>query len=374
MKDRIRKSFAAAAPCPHGGKVREVALQGSSPPIDFSANINPLGSPQLGDLIMSELDGLRHYPDNHYAEFRRAAAEFAGLLPEQIVPGNGSSEIIRLFAEMVLEDGDLAVVPCPTFGEYENQAWLMGARTQRVGIDPAGVPRFDDGLLRRAAAAFLCNPNNPTGRLLPRQAVEEIARRCERLGTYLLVDEAFIELSDPCQSVASLAPEMEHLVVMRSLTKCFGVPGLRLGFGVANEDLARVMDTARIPWSISSLAASAGAYLFRHAGYLEESRALIKVEIAWLSEHLIILGLKPLESQVNFILVEISGAKISSRELADRTARQGVLIRDCQSFGLGDRYIRVAVRNRAENEMLISALEKAILGKAIPEKTIQWKG
>ncbi|HWQ19420.1 MAG TPA: histidinol-phosphate transaminase, partial [Methanotrichaceae archaeon] len=320
-------------------------------------------------LIISELDGLKHYPDNRYADFRRAAAEFVGLRPEQIVPGNGSSEIIRLFAETVLEDDDLALVPKPTFGEYESQARLMGASTQRVGIDPAGVPRFDDGLLRRAAAAFLCNPNNPTGRLLPRGTVEEMARRCERLGTYLLVDEAFIELSDPDQSVISLAPEMEHLVVMRSLTKCFGVPGLRLGFGAANENLARVMDTARIPWSISSIAASAGAYLFGHAGYLEESRALIRAEIAWLAEHLTALGLKPHESQVNFILVEISGAKISSQELCERTERQGVLIRDCQSFGLGDGYIRVAVRNRAENEMLISALEKAIL-----EKTTQWKG
>jgi len=369
MKDRIRKSFAAAAECPHGGKVREVAALTGSAPLDFSANINPLGSPQLGDLIISELEGLKHYPDNHYAEFRKAAADFVGLRPEQIVPGNGSSEIIRLFAETVLEDGDLALVPKPTFGEYENQAGLMGASIERVGIDPAGVPRFEEGLLRRASAAFLCNPNNPTGRLLSRQAVEGIARRCEHLGTYLLVDEAFIELSDPEQSVAFLAKEMEHLVVMRSLTKCFGVPGLRLGFGAASECLARVMDRARIPWSIGSLAASAGVYLLRHHGYLEESRALIKTEIVWLTDHLKALGLKPLESQVNFILVEISDLKISSEELARRTQFQGVLIRDCRSFGLGDRYIRVAVRNRAENERLVSALENAIL-----EKTTQWKG
>lgn len=360
MKDRIRKSFAAAVPCPHGGKVREVSASIGSAPLDFSANINPLGSPPIRDLLLSELEGLKHYPDNHYSEFRQACAEFTGLKPEHIVPGNGSSEIIRLFAETVLEEGDLAVVPCPTFGEYENQSCLMGARVERVGIDPSGVPRLEYDLLARAACVFLCNPNNPTGRLLPRAAVEEIVRRCERFGTYILVDEAFIELSDPGQSLVDLAPEVDHLVVMRSLTKSFGVPGLRLGFGAANTNLTRVMDLARIPWSIGSLAASAGAYLLRHGQYLEESRALIRSELAWLTEHLTALGLKPLESQVNFILVEISDCKMSSEELAARTASQGVLIRDCQSFGLGDRYIRVAVRNRAENEILLSALKKAI--------------
>jgi threonine-phosphate decarboxylase len=189
--------------------------------------------------------------------------------------------------------------------------------------------------------------------------VERLARKCEDQETFILVDEAFIELSDPKQSVAFMAPEMEYLVVMRSLTKSFGVPGLRLGFAATNRRLSEILNTARTPWSISSIAASAGAHLLGHGDYLEDSRRLIRSEISWLSQEMRLLGLKPLESQVNFILVSL-GQNVQSDELAEKTRQKGVLIRDCQSFGLGKSYIRIAVRTREENQKLIWALKSAL--------------
>ncbi len=359
MLDSIRKSFASSRECYHGGRFREAALNGSSP-LDFSANINPLGSPPLEDVILRELKRIGYYPDNRYPEFRQAAARFVGVMPENIVPGNGSSELIRLFAEMTLDEDDLALIPFPTFGEYENQSLLSGAKIRRIKTGSDGVPLISDSDLREANAVFVCNPNNPTGRLLPKENITALAKRCEQSETFLLVDEAFIELSDPDQSVAKLAPQMEYLFVMRSLTKSFGVPGLRLGFGVANPLFAGIMDRARIPWSISSVAAAAGTYLLNNAGYLKDSRDLIRREINWLNEALSNLGLSPLPSSVNFILVNIEPSGICSDELSETMADSGVLVRDCQSFGLGKSYIRVAVRNRDENEQLIAALERAI--------------
>ena len=358
MINRIRKSFAASVACPHGGKVRELALWGEL--LDFSANINPMGSPHLGKVLASEIEHLEHYPDNRYLEFRQAAASFVGLGQENIVPGNGSSEIIRLFAETTLDYGEVAVVLSPTFGEYESQSRLFGANVRKAEIDLSQGADLEKLDIEGAKSLYVCNPNNPTGQLFSCDQVEDLARRCERQETFLLVDEAFIELSDPDQSVAFLAPKMNYLVVMRSLTKSFGIPGLRLGFGVTNQRLAEVMNKARIPWSISSIASAAGAYLLNHAEYLEESRALIKAEISWLNGELRSLGLKPLESKVNFILLCLDQAGIESDELAERMLGEKILIRDCQSFGLGKRYMRIAVRTRDENERLISALKRVL--------------
>jgi len=360
MINRIRKSFAGVKECRHGGLVQEAASILGAEPLDFSANINPLGSPPLKELLLEELEHIGHYPDNSYRNFRRAAAKFVNVDMDCIVPGNGSSELIRLFAECCFLEGDLALVPTPSFGEYANQSLLAGATVQRVNIGGDGLPLLADDDLEKAKLLFLCNPNNPTGWLLSAELVTDLADRCEERETFLLVDEAFIELSEPKESVAIQAPHREFLFVMRSLTKSFGVPGLRLGFGVTNARLAGILNLARIPWSIGSLAAAAATYLLGCEEHLERSRLVIKEELAWLESALLGLGLRPLPSSVNFILVNIEPSCLDSDVLAQRTMAQGVLVRDCQSFGLGKSYIRVAVRSRSENERLIAALQRSL--------------
>jgi len=364
MIHNMRESFAATEACHHGGRIRKIASGlgvDQNDLLDFSANINPLGSPPLEDLIEQEMKKVCHYPDNDYTEFRKAAAKFVGVDPENIVPGNGSSELFRLFAEAIVEDGDKVVIPIPTFGEYETQAKLFGAKIVHVqaGIHrPSDPDEFlDESLLEDAKAVFFCNPNNPTGALLSRKRVVKLAMRCERAETFLLVDEAFIELSDPDQSVAQMAPHMEYLFVTRSLTKSFGVPGLRLGFGVAGDQMAKVMNQTRLPWSIGSLTAACGTYLLGELDHLERSREKIGVELSWLTGELKRLGLNPVKSTVNFILVETGHTGLSSTEIEEMMVAEKVLVRNCRSFpGLGEDYIRVAVRDREENEQLVEAL------------------
>jgi threonine-phosphate decarboxylase len=213
---------------------------------------------------------------------------------------------------------------------------------------------------RNVRIRFLCNPNNPDGALLPRDHCLSSLEEVRAGGGNLFLDEAFIELSDPGQSVAHLAADLEFLFVMRSLTKSFGVPGLRLGFGATNPLLAEIMNRARIPWSIGSIAAAAGEHLLTCQDHLERSRFLVQEELAWLTSALQGLGLEPLPSRVNFILVNIGPTGLASDILAERTMARGILVRDCQSFSLGKDYIRVAVRNRSENEQLVAALELAL--------------
>ncbi len=364
---QIRKSFAEAEACHHGGKIRAVASSldlDQEELLDFSANINPLGHPPLEGLILREMERVGHYPDNDYVEFRRACAKFVGVDPKNIVPGNGSSELMRLFAEVLIEEGDRVVITSPTFGEYEAQSRLFGAEIVQVprGIKSPIDPKdfLEDSLLEEAKAVFICNPNNPTGILLPRHQIADLAERCEKAETFLFVDEAFIELSDPDQTVADMAPKMEHLFVIRSLTKSFGVPGIRLGFGVAGDKLADVMNKTRLPWSISSLASVAGAHLLTQNDHLVKSRQVIKEELRWLSGELERLGLEPVESSVNFILVGVAPSGLRSSELVEKIESERVLVRDCRSFGLGEDYVRVAVRNREENMRFVKALEKVL--------------
>ncbi|HOO54593.1 MAG TPA: threonine-phosphate decarboxylase CobD [Methanothrix sp.] len=364
---QIKKSFAEAEACHHGGKIREKADSldlDQEELLDFSANINPLGHPPLEDLILREMKWVGHYPDNDYVEFRRACAKFVGVDPKNIVPGNGSSELMRLFAEALIEEGDKVVITEPTFGEYEAQSRLFGAEIVHVprGINAPKDPKdfLDDSILEVAKAVFICNPNNPTGTLLNRSTIADLAERCEKAETFLFVDEAFIELADPDQTVADVAPKMEHIFVVRSLTKSFGVPGIRLGFGIAGDRLAGVMNKTRLPWSISSLASAAGTHLLGQNDHLIKSRQVIKEELSWLSGELRRLGLDPVDSSVNFILVGVAPAGLRSSELVERMVAERVLVRDCSSFGLGEDYVRVAVRNREENKRLVSALEKVL--------------
>lgn len=190
-------------PCIHGARVSESAeTSGKSIDelLDFSVNLNPLGPPELNKILSDAYRTINNYPDNRYPGFKKAAAKSLGAAPENIVPGNGSSELIRLFAEAVIEPGDKVVIPSPTFSEYEFQCRLFGA-----GIDHVDYSDITNIEPDNYKAVFLCNPNNPTGNLIRRDEVVQLAQRCSRSGAFLFVDEAFIELSDPEESITRLA-------------------------------------------------------------------------------------------------------------------------------------------------------------------------
>ncbi len=371
LTDRIRKHVVELSPCVHGARVAQSAEESGLSPaelIDFSVNLNPLGPPELTRPLAAALKNIGNYPDNRYPGFKTAAAGYLHVKPENIVPGNGSSELIRLFAEAVIEPGDRVIIPFPTFSEYEFQCRLLGAT-----IDPVNYSDILNVKPDGAKAVFLCNPNNPTGRLISREQVFELGEKCARSETFLFVDEAFIELSDPNESIAEFAASNDFVIVLRSLTKTFAVPGLRIGFAVASCDFANILNNIRIPWSVNSLALEVGEHLLKgHKSYIKRTLDLIGNERKWLSSSLgAIRGLRPYKSDTNFILVDIRNFFIGSAELTEMMLRQGIIIRDCTSFGLKD-HIRVAVRKRQETRKLIKALSRVISewGSKLAEKEI----
>ncbi|HLB71799.1 MAG TPA: threonine-phosphate decarboxylase CobD [Candidatus Methanoperedens sp.] len=371
LYNRVRKPAINLIPCTHGARVQEsaeTAGKSAGELLDYSVSLNPLGAPKLNKILAAAYKTIDSYPDNRYPGFKKAAAGYLNIAPENIVPGNGSSELIRLFAEVVIEPGDKVGIPFPTFGEYEFQCRLFGAEIEHVDygmimdVEPEGKK-----------AIFLCNPNNPTGRLMKHEEIMDLAQRCIDSGTFLFVDEAFIELSDPQESIALFASSKDFVVVLRSLTKTFVLPGLRIGFAVASEDFAGLLNNVRLHWNLNSIAVEVGEHVLKNnRSYIKRSLELIKKEREWLSSKLnAIRGFKTYPSDANFILVDASTFLISSFELAQRLLSRDIIIRECASFVL-ENHIRVAVRKRSENRRLIRAISGVISerGSELAEKEI----
>ncbi len=363
MTFTVRNENLELTPCVHGGRSVE-AQEMKRDVCDFSANFNPLFFPNLNKILSNSLATVTAYPDNRYRRFREAVAKYLNVDPDTVVPGNGSVELIRSVTSAVLSTGDKAVIPAPTFDEYEYACKLCGAETTVLPIwHVENFIRELKVLLSEEdiKMVFVCNPNNPTGRLLSRDQISEIADSCREKRTLLFVDEVFIELADPAHSVVHV--DYDNIFVLRSLTKSFALPGLRVGYGLGSNTLSSTLDCIRIPWNLNSIAASVGALLLSDCeSYLLASRNFIARERRELSEKLnAIDGIRPLKSAANFIMADVSKTGLSSTELARKMLTRGVLIRDCSSFKLTNgNYIRVAVRSKEENEKLVDNLEQIV--------------
>ena len=320
--------------------------------LDFSQNINPLGAPPAAlAAARAALDrDTGRYPDLSYSELREALGAYLGVEPERIVPTNGGAEALFLAARAARGTGR-AVVLEPTFSEYAPAAGAAGlSPDRRVAHRPEDGFRLDMGALEdldNVGLVFLCNPNNPTGGLLGRDAVMEVAARVGRAGAALVVDEAFVDFA-PEASVADLVNS--HLLVTRSFTKFFGIPGLRLGCLVC-QDAGRVL-ALQPSWPVNAVAAAAGVAAVGDERFTGRSIR----EVARLRQDLVraiseIEGLEVFPGAANFLLAR------GPEGLTERLARRGVLVRGCTPFaGLGPGFFRVAVRDGRNNAALVEAL------------------
>ncbi len=372
--NHLREEITRLTPCVHGARLKEASDRTGIPEselLDFSSNQNLLHI-DVTEPLTKACKYINQYPDSEYMQFRATAADFVGVFPENIIPGNGSTELIRLFAETVIKPKDTVVIPVPTFGEYENQCRLMGANIIYQKYEE--MLTITDRQLSGVGAVFVCNPNNPTGTLIEREQLLTLADRCARKKVFLFVDEAFIELSDPGYSIATYVLDCEFLFVLRSLTKAFAVPGLRIGFGVAPITLAEYMNVARLTWNLNCIADTVGEWLLKHGSkFLYNSRDVINAEREWFHAQLAhIRGFKPLPSRTNFILVDTSDFPLTVAELAKRLLLKCIVIRDCTSFELKN-HIRLAVRAHKENITLIQAIEQISMewGEKIGKKSLE---
>lgn len=362
-------------PAEHGGPHSAPAPPRPAPPLlDFSSNVSPLGPPPAAAAAMARAaagPAGRTYPDPDSSLLREALARHAGARsPSNVVVGCGATEIIYNFCRAFAAHRTRALVQAPAFGEYEAAARLAGAAPLRLAsMDlEADLERFAEAIPRNGCA-FVCTPNNPTGGTLEPRQVLGLASAAADASAMLLVDECFVELADgpcgaPAGSVAAVAPRRPHMVVLRSLTKSFGLAGARVGYAVCGARTAAILSRIRVPWSVSGPAQAGALEALRHAGHVERARRLVSRERARLVREIDATpGFECVgRPRANFVLVRTAqpAAAVRSALLG-----RGILVRDCSSFGgLGPRggrsarHMRVAVRTAAENKRLVGALRR----------------
>ncbi|MBI1921403.1 MAG: threonine-phosphate decarboxylase [Geobacter sp.] len=349
----------------HGGNIFAMARNLGLRPediLDFSASINPLGPPPTAlEAIRSVCDNLVHYPDSDATELRHALARYHGIAPENICAANGSTELIYLLPR--LARGRRALVVAPPFSEYARalvrEGWefdyfLLSSKEDFV----LSASRLELELRKGYDLLFLCNPGNPTGRLLPISEIKEIVACCSETGTFLALDEAFIDFREE-ESAKHFICSAGNGIVLRSMTKFFAIPGLRLGYAIGSQEIIADLAAMREPWSVNTLAQAAGVAALADSDYTVRTRQYVARERECLAAGLLeIPGLKPYQSDANYLLIEILAGP-DATQLQSQLLEDHILVRDCSNFhGLNDRFFRVAVRTTEENGRLLQALRR----------------
>jgi threonine-phosphate decarboxylase len=354
----------------HGENIYEVAArQGLDPAkiIDFSASINPLGlSPKAQKRILKErLAAVLHYPDTRCRELRKALAEYHRIPEDRILPGAGSTEFIYSIPR-ILELNRILLVT-PAFSEYEN-ALESGERSPKIHFfetrEEDGFELNVEGLLLALTqgydALYLCNPNNPTGILAEKKDLLRVLAQAEREKVWFILDEAFIDFV-PGESLVREAASSSRLIILRSLTHFFAMPGLRAGYMVCNPGVIGKFEEEKDPWAVNALAQIAAVESLRDKTYVERTLASNQEERENLTLGLQgIPGFIPYPGSANYLLVQLHPSlNLTSAELREKLIPRGILIRDCRSFHhLGPYFFRVAVRTRKENQALLKLLRQ----------------
>ncbi|MBR6088884.1 MAG: aminotransferase class I/II-fold pyridoxal phosphate-dependent enzyme [Anaerolineaceae bacterium] len=338
---------------PHGGDVYTNPVK-----LDFSASINPIGTPaSVIDTLCRELKKPDRYPDPYCREAVRAVGIYENVDQDQVIAGNGAAELIYTWCGAVRPRKAMIVIPA--FSEYERALKDRDSEIvyHLLSEDNDFLP---DGSVLTAVSAhrpdalFLCDPNNPTGRALPEDLLNEILVLCDRLDVRVFLDECFRDLTGRSQNVRKLLMDHPGLFILKALTKTFALAGLRIGYGLtADSGLLRRMSCAVQPWNVSSLAQKAAAAALQERMYLDISVGLIRSERKYLAEELEALGFHVCPSEANFLLFQ------APAQLGSLLLKEGIAVRDCQNFaGLGPGWFRTAVRGHRENETLIAAMRR----------------
>jgi threonine-phosphate decarboxylase len=362
------KQIERSGPVGHGGRVYEAARRwgiACDQVLDFSASINPLGPPP--SVLVAIENALtpvsfRNYPDDH--PFVGTIAGKHRVMPDEIVVGSGVASLI--FAAMHAGLPRRVLLLAPAFGEYGRACKAVKAKVttwltkEENGFTPdfASLERAIQE--RRFDLVILNSPHNPTGMIYPGQALVSLIDAAETHNTTVVLDEAFIDYASP-ESLVALAPAKFNLIVLRSLTKFYAMPGLRVGYAVSNARLAAAMQKQIDPWSVSTVALEAGRAALNEDEFATEACRVNTTAREEFASALSGAGLKVFPSAANFLLAKLRQG--SGADLQQWLERGRILIRECASFeGLGDAFIRLAVRASTDNLRLVSLIEKWLSG------------
>lgn len=349
---------------------------------DFSINISPLGIPKkVMEALQNCVSEIEAYPDPFAEQLKEKVAEKRKIQKDTIVFGNGASELIYAIIRAVRPKR--AWIPIPSFTEYERALQAYGTeieffllpekkdfvmgnefvkeifkRKEKQNRDEREYSNFTNNTKKTDTLPdiiFICNPNNPNGKLIPVQVLKQLMEVCKEQRIYLVVDECFLELSGAfAQSIVSDTSENPYLFILDAFTKTYAMPGIRLGVGYSsNKSILENMQLQMPQWNVSSIAQLAGIKALEEEGYIEKAVSMLEIERNWMMEQLKGLGCQVFHSDANYILFK------SERDWKALLLKQGILIRDCNNYrGLQKGFYRVAVQTREKNEYLIQAMRQ----------------
>ena len=360
MKINTKSSIRRHSPVIHGGKIP--TKNSDHKIIDFSSNITPLGIPKSAkSIIKKNLDKVQFYPDPNSETVISNLEKYTHLPKSNIIVGNGAIEILYNFCFAFLSKTTKVLIHVPTFQEYETAVKLSNCKIsyfKSLNLS-TNIDSFISQIPKNGCI-FLCNPNNPTGELLCKKELLSIVIEAKKLKTIVFIDECFIELVPKSnESVLSYVKKYDNLFILRSLTKSFGLPGLRIGYACGSKEIIKILQKIKIPWSVNSLAQDAANAVIKNTSHIKKSNLIIKKELKYLENAISILnGFECISSSTNFILIK---TKNDSTKLQTKLLKNKILIRDCKNFrGLDNHYIRIAVKSHKDNVKLVAALEKII--------------
>lgn len=327
--------------------------------IDFSVNGNPYGPSPWVKEALCEIR-IDRYPDRDSHALRSALAAHHGVRADQVLPGNGSLELLWMLALSYLDQEDRVLILTPTFGEYARAARMMGADvvTCRAEADRHFQPEIKqiERALREKEPKilFLCNPNNPTGKAIPLGVLKRWSS--SHPGTLFVVDEAYLQFTGKLNSAIGL--HKPNLCVLRSMTKDFSLAGLRLGYAVADPEVIHHLEKVRPPWNVNVYAQKAGMLALQGAADVRRQCGKLLREKENLAHDLEGLGYDVEDSTTHFFLMKVPDAG----RFRDTLLESGVQVRDCTSFGL-PHFVRIATRKARANQKLLDALRRARSGE-----------
>ena len=333
--------------------------------ISFSANVNPLGiSPLLKTTLSDKIDAITSYPDREYTSLRKAIAQYCKCNKDNIIVGNGCTELISLFIQITAPKNTLVLGP--TYSEYSRDLEIAGSNINYYYLEEKNnfildTNDFIENITSSTDLVIVCNPNNPTGSCVTQNDLEHILEHCKKTDTFLMIDETYAEFAPELESITAipLCAKYDNLIILRGTSKFFAAPGLRLGYAITgNHSLITEINTNKNPWMISSLAVVAGETMFLDEGYINETRKLIHSERGRMTKLFSQSDkFKVYPSYGNFILLKILDPKLTSHNLFEKAIKRNLMIRDCSTFDtLGDKYIRFCFMNPEDNDKLANCL------------------
>ncbi|MCR5625909.1 MAG: aminotransferase class I/II-fold pyridoxal phosphate-dependent enzyme [Lachnospiraceae bacterium] len=339
--------------------------------VSFSANVNPLGiSPKLKATLSDHLDDLAHYPDREYKRLRETIGDYCSSPADNIIVGNGSTELISILIE--LKKPKKAMILGPSYSEYEREVSLAGGASLYFPLKESdnfelNIEKLEKHLNEDIDLLIICNPNNPTSTCIKRRDMRTILDLCKILGIFVMVDETYIEFVENMDEVddVPLTQYYNNLFIIRGISKFFAAPGLRLGYAITgNEDLIRQIYTRKNPWAINTLAEIAGNIMFTDHDYISQTKELIVTEkkrICTKLDALSSLGLKYFSPSANFVLCKLERSDITADNLFDNCIRQEMMIRNCSTFPfLDNRFFRFCFMKPEQNDRLIECIADSL--------------